>query len=214
MWRFEPILPESKLFREEIRDFARTPLSFRVPPASNEVEQRPSVMQRPIDREQLDRMVVDHLPASLRFAQRLTGRSDEAEELVQESLYKVLNNWRYYRGEATFSTWMLGIVLNTYRDWCRRRPPPGELPANVVDNRPGVECFADASELAERVRQAIDQLPDRQREVALLCLVEHIPPVEAAEVLGLSTGNIHTTLHLIRKKLLPLASVEPSCRHD
>lgn len=161
-------------------------------------------MFRPADRDELDRLVVDQIPAALGFAQRLTGNPDEAEDIVQEALSKVLQNWRRYRGEAQFSTWMLGIVLNVARDHRRRRSAPEPLPFDLADGRAGSEEYVDASELALRVRQAIDQLPERQREVALLCLVEKLSPAEVALLLETTPANVHTTLHHVRKKLLPL----------
>ncbi len=161
-------------------------------------------MLRPADRDQLDRLVVDQIPAALAFARRLTGDADEAEDVVQEALTKVLQNWRRYRGEAQFSTWMLGIVLNVARDRRRRRPSPEALTVDIADGRPRSEEYVDASELAQRIRDAIDRLPERQREVALLCLVERLPPAEVALLLETTPANIHTTLHHVRKKLLPL----------
>jgi RNA polymerase sigma-70 factor (ECF subfamily) len=161
-------------------------------------------MLRPADRDQLDRLVVEQIPAALAFALRLTGDADEAEDFVQEALAKVLKNWRRYRGEAQFSTWMLGIVLNVARDRRRRRPSPEPLTFDLADGRPRSDEYYDARELAQRVRQAIDQLPERQRDVALLCLVERLPPAEVATLLETTAANVHTTLHHVRKKLLPL----------
>lgn len=171
-------------------------------------------MSPPIERAQIDRLVVDQLPSALRFAQRLTGRTDLAEEIVQEALVKVLRHWPDYRGEASFATWLLGIVLNTYRDSRRGQRDMHPLPSEVIDPCHSAECFRDASDLAERLRRAIDELPGRQREIALLCLVEQVPPCEAAMVLETTPANIHTTLHLIRKKLLPLVDIERPCRHE
>jgi RNA polymerase sigma-70 factor, ECF subfamily len=166
-------------------------------------------MQRPIDRAEIDRLVVENLPIAMRFAQRLTGCSELAEEIVQEALTKVLHSWPRYRREASFSTWMLGIVLNAHRDACRRRRhEPVPLAAELPDRRPASDLFLDATELAQRMRTAIDSLPDRQREIALLCLVEQVTPGEAAPLLGITVANIHTTLHNVRKKLLP--HVEPA----
>lgn len=156
----------------------------------------------PADRDQLDRLVVEQIPAALAFAQRLTGSSDEADDVVQEALTKVLQHWRRYRGEAQFSTWMLGIVLNVIRDRRRRRPPPKPLSTDVADGRPQAAEYVDASELAERVRAAIDSLPERQREVALLALVEGVPPSDVANLLDTTPANIYTTLHHVRKKLI------------
>ena len=171
-------------------------------------------MHSPADRDELDRLVVDNLPTAVRFARRLTGCPDEAEEVVQEALAKVLKQWPGYRGEASFSTWMFALVLNVVRDRHRRRPPPESLAGEVADGGPSSEALVDASELAQRVREAIDQLPGRQREVAVLCLVEHLSAAEAAGLLGTTVANVHTTLHMVRKKLLSLFDFAHTSRHE
>ena len=72
------------------------------------------------DRRDVDRLVVEHLPAALRFALRLTRDEHAAEDVVQEALCRVLRQWRTYRGEASFKTWFLQIVVNVDRDRRRR----------------------------------------------------------------------------------------------
>ena len=69
-------------------------------------------MAGPIDRRMVDQLVVAHLPAALRLAQRLVGDPDQAEEVVQDALCRVLSQWKSFRGESTFGTWMLQIVVN------------------------------------------------------------------------------------------------------
>src|SRR4051794_12954753 len=85
-------------------------------------------MSGPIDRHTVDQLVVKHLPAALRFAQRLTNDADAADEVVQEALCRVLARWKTFRGDASFSTWMMQIVLNVDRDRRRRHREPEELP--------------------------------------------------------------------------------------
>src|SRR3972149_10531428 len=89
-------------------------------------------MTQPIDRSTLDRLVVEHLPVALRFALRLTGNADTAEDVVQESLCRVLRSWRSYRGEAAFGTWMLQIVVNVDRDRRRSERNAHPMPAEGV----------------------------------------------------------------------------------
>ena len=166
-------------------------------------------MARSIDRSAVDRLVVEHLPAALRFALRLTGDADVAEDVVQEALCLVLQRWRSYRGEASFGTWLLQIVVNVDRD--RRRRQRGVLPmpaAEVVSNTaPPVEQAA-ADELHARVRAAIGRLPQRQREVALLSLGEGLPAREVARVLDITEANVYTCLHLARKRIAESIGVD------
>src|SRR3954471_8038969 len=93
-------------------------------------------MSGPIDRHTVDQLVVEHLPAALRFARRLTKDPDAAGEIVQEALCRVLKGWKTFRGEASFSTWLTQIVLNVDRDRRRRRDRYGPPPDDVVANTP------------------------------------------------------------------------------
>ena len=63
---------------------------------------------------------------------------------------------------------------------------------------------ADEAALTETknlIRQAIEQLPDRQREVALLSLGEEMAANEIAQVLQITEANVHSCLHLARKRI-------------
>jgi RNA polymerase sigma-70 factor (ECF subfamily) len=158
-------------------------------------------MGRPLDRQTVDRLVVEHLPVALRLATRLTDNRDTAEDLVQEALCKILERWRSFRGEATFRTWMLQIVVNLDRDRRRRRLtvdlPEGDIPSAVTEPN---EIVAVA-ELGEQIRAAIEALPERQREVTMLSLGEGLSAREVAAILDISEANVHTSLHLARKRI-------------
>ena len=163
-------------------------------------------VRREIDRVAIDQLVVEHLPAALRLARRLTGDANVAEELVQESLCRVLRQWRSYRGESQFKTWLLQIVVNADRDRRRRIQPrlhaTDDLPPEATAaGASGAHQQLVADELGEQIRQEIDRLPERQREVALLSFGEQLPPGEIAELLETTPANVHTCLHLARKRI-------------
>lgn len=159
-------------------------------------------MSRPIDRHTVDQLVVEHLPAALRLAIRLAGDADTAEDVVQEALCRVLGRWRSFRGEASFRTWMLQIVVNVDRDRRRRkRERPGVPLDQVVSPSAQPTEHATAAELGAMIRRAIDALPDRQREVALLSLGEGLAASDVAYILETTEANVHTCLHLARKRI-------------
>ena len=162
-----------------------------------------------MDRSTVDRLIIEHLPVALRFARRLTGDPDSAEDVVQEALCQVLRHWRSYRGDASFSTWLLRIVVNADRD--RRRRQRNALPITgreVMSRGDQPDVDAAANELHARIRAAIAALPDRQREVALLSLGEGLASKEVAEVLGTTAANVHTCLHLARKQIARVIGVD------
>src|SRR5687768_16455106 len=91
-------------------------------------------MSGPIDRHAVDRLVVAHLPAALRLARRLVGNPDTAEEIVQEALCRVLHGWKSFRGESSFGTWMMQIVVNAARDRGRRQLQSSELSSELCES--------------------------------------------------------------------------------
>ncbi len=116
-------------------------------------------------RAQFDRLMSASLPAALAFAVRLTGRLDTAEEVVQEAMLAASRSWKTYRGEAQFRTWLLRIVVNTYRNRLGRPAGPQSLEADLVDVRQRTPSdMAAAAELSETIARLVAELPLRQRE--------------------------------------------------
>lgn len=157
--------------------------------------------ERPLEEKAaLDRLVVEHLPAALRFAMRLTGNADEAEDLVQDALVRVARGWSSFRGEAAFRTWLFRIVVNAFRDRLRR-PRMEALDEDVDDRRDGPAEIAQQDELGELVARKVSSLPPRQREVLVLTTYEQLPAREVAAVLGISEANVYSSLHQARARL-------------
>jgi RNA polymerase sigma-70 factor, ECF subfamily len=154
------------------------------------------------DRSTLDRLVREQLPAALRFAVRLTGDLDTAEDIVQEALLRAARSWSTFRGEAQFRTWLFRIVINAFRDCAHARDRPVELPEDVRDDRSSDPAEAvEFRELGELVAGLIAQLPPRQREVLVLMTYEGLGVHEVGEILGINPGNVRTNLHLARERL-------------
>ncbi len=161
----------------------------------------------PIDRCTVDQLVVEHLPVAMRLAYRCTGNAHDAEDVVQEALCRVLRRWRSYRGESAFRTWMLQIVVNVDRDRRRKlqavktyqRDHTMNLALTVQAPTPHAQVAAN--EMRDLIRLAIERLPERQREVAILSFGEGLPAREVAQILETTEANVHTCVHLARKRI-------------
>ena len=148
-----------------------------------------------------DRLVVEHLPALLRFAVRLTGDRESAEDVVHDALVRAARGWEAFRGEAAFRTWFSRIVINAYRDRLRRRPLE-PIVEEASDGGAGEPLAAVlAGELNEIVARCVSALPPRQREVLVLSVYEDFTATQVAEVLKISEANVYSTLHLARQRL-------------
>ena len=177
------------------------------------------------DRDTFDRLMLEHLSAAQRFAVRLTGDLDAAEEVVQDALLRAARGWRTFRGDASFVTWLLRIVAHAAHEQRARdaRTSSASLDDDPVDVRPLDPAeLASAADLGERVAQLVSVLPPRQREVLVLTAYEGLSTAEAALVLETSEQNVRTNLHLARRRLKEqLANVldvnrgtdQPTSRH-
>jgi RNA polymerase sigma-70 factor (ECF subfamily) len=151
-------------------------------------------------------LVRENLPAALRFAIRLTGDADHAEELVQESLIRVADRWATFRGESTFQTWFFRIIINLFRDSLSRT---SLAVVSIEDNDSELfdlrgESPPDAclnAELGQQIAQEVSRLPPRQREVLILVAFEKLSTSEVAKLLEISEDNVHSTLSAARARL-------------
>ena len=163
-----------------------------------------SSRERRLTRADLEQAVSDALPRWLRMAQRLSGDPEVAEEAVQDALVRVARSWTSFRGEAALETWIARIVIHSVRDRMRARrsqPVRSDRVAGITSNSRGPVETALACEQQQRVREAIGDLPDRQREVLSLTIWETRSPAEVADLLEINVQNVYATLHAARQRL-------------
>jgi RNA polymerase sigma-70 factor, ECF subfamily len=146
--------------------------------------------------------IEEHVGSVYRYALRLTGRSDAAEELTQETMLRGWRNRRRLREPRAARVWLLRIATNLWNDELRRKkfqavalaeepPCPRPLPAAASDDR-------------ENVRLALtemDELPPRQRQVLFLATCEGLDHAEVAMILEISEAAVKANLSLARKEM-------------
>jgi len=150
-----------------------------------------------------------------RLARRMTNSDADAEDVMQNTLIKILRRADSYRGESDPMGWIYRITMNEAREVHRKRKrrPAVSLEALPVDfdhthhpvgitdigERPDRDAMS--AEIDDRIRAAIDELPDGYREAVVLHDLEGVPYAEAAELMGLTLGGFKTRLHRARLHL-------------
>ncbi len=147
----------------------------------------------------------------------LVGRADEAEDLTQEVFLRLYRARKGYRPKAKFSTWLFTIANNLALNHLRnkgRNPAAG--PGQSTDsgsqslrpgpqNVPAQDGTASAqmrkAELAELVREALEELGEDQKMAVLLNKFEEMSYAEIAEVMGRSDAAIKSLLARARMNL-------------
>ncbi len=135
---------------------------------------------------------------------RIVNHEGEAEDVLQEAFISAFRNLEYYRGDASFGSWLKRIVVNKAINVLKkRRPEP--LPEGVENDM--VELDDQAVEFpysVEQVRKAIASLPDGYRSVLSLYLLEGYDHSEIAEILGISESTSKSQFNRSKKKLISL----------
>ena len=145
-----------------------------------------------------------------------------AEDLAAETLVEAWKSIARFDASCRFSTWLYAILLHRYQKLARKlrsRPVPlSALPvgeANASEQllerlpdaqRSSPDTLAQA-EADARLREAVDLLPEKHRQVVLLRFFEDAALPEIAATLGLSVGTVKSRLHHALAKLRKMKSI-------
>lgn len=140
------------------------------------------------------------------LAFRLLGNRADAEEVVQDVFMRVWENAAQWEpGRARFDTWMYRVTVNLCYDRLRkRRELLTDSPPDRPDDAPDPAQALHAAQVARRVREALNQLPERQQTAIVLCHHQGLSNIQTAEILELSVEAVESLLARGRRKLRAL----------
>ena len=151
---------------------------------------------------QVRQLLEEHVTPVYRFALRLTKDPHVAEELTQDTMLRGWKQRRRLTDPSGIKPWLFSIAANLWRDELRRRKV--RTRAHKANPSPTQVPPAEGMELSEDARKAldaIDELPDRQRDVLYLTACEGLTPTQIGQVLDISASAAKSTLSLARAKL-------------
>lgn len=163
---------------------------------------------RPLRRLDPDRLA-GHLPRLYRAARAWTRSREEAEDLVQETVARVLARPRFLRGEDELG-YLLRALRNTLVSQRRadsRRPATAELVEEVAVDTRASDDPAEAAEIRQ-IYAAINQLPDEFRDALVAVDIAGLSYQEAARNLGVPEGTLTSRLFRARDRVARLLGGE------
>jgi RNA polymerase sigma-70 factor, ECF subfamily len=138
-------------------------------------------------------MLVDrHAPGCIRFATRMLGSREDAEDVTQETLVRAHRALARFDEEMSFRTWIMSILINRCRTALlhrRRRSARVILDEGAVD-RAQVDGSATQAELRDAIERALARLDPSQREAFLLKHVESLSYEEMATMTGVGISAL------------------------
>ena len=154
------------------------------------------------DARAVQTLVNTHMPRVYALARRTLSQDQEAEDVTQEAFlraWKALPDWE---PRAKFSTWLHRVTLNLCRDRLRKkRETVMEEPPEMVDTALRPDQQLTRTQTNSVLQDAINQLPERQREAITLCSLQELSNIEAAEIMDISVEAIESLLSRARRGL-------------
>ena len=141
------------------------------------------------------------------LALRLTGNEHDADDVVQDTYVRAFRSLRKFRGDARFSTWLHRITTNSASTLMGRRQRYRhddidsviDLADHRQSNDPEFQFQNDA--VGVRIRRALDNLPERLRNVVLLRDLHGMSHREIAQTLDITEAAAKVRLHRARARL-------------
>jgi RNA polymerase sigma-70 factor, ECF subfamily len=153
-------------------------------------------------------LVQRHSRPLLRYLQRLIGNDELAEELHQQTWLSVLDHLDRFDPTASgggFKAWVYRIATNKANDYWRfrgrERTAKDGLRLVSEQEAPDASVALQGAEQADKLRKAIERLPESQRQVVLLRYYSGLKFVEIAQTLGCP---LNTALGRMHKAMLKL----------
>ena len=158
-----------------------------------------------------DQQISPHLKPAYNLARWLTGKHEDAEDVVQEAFLRAFSAFENLRSEDG-KAWLLAIVRNTSLTWMKRNRAASamigleQLLADPSEPSPDPEEVLLISGDREEVRRALEQLPAEFREAIVLRELEGLSYKEIAGTVGVPLGTVMSRLSRGREWLRRILS--------
>ena len=174
------------------------------PAGDDPIERRAIEAVKNGDAGSYEYLVSKYIKRVVSIAWGIVRNAADAEDLAQEAFVRAFQTIDRFKSGEPFGPWIFRIVTNLaldvmkHRTRFRHEEVSEDEPA---ERRDRADLPAMTGELARRIDDAIESLPEMQRIVARLYLVEEFEHAEIAAMTGLSAGTVRSHLSLARGKL-------------
>ncbi len=135
-------------------------------------------------------------PALQRFVRFQIGNRQDAEDVLQETRLAAFRAFGALRDRQNFRAWIVEIARRKCADYYRGRKPEiplDELPENTLTQSLHGLTYSSP------VRETLDELSDRDREILRLFYFEDLPQERIAAMLGIPVGTVKSRLHTAKQ---------------
>ncbi len=153
----------------------------------------------------MDLLLQRHRVPVIQFLYRMVRNRAIAEELAQNVFLRVYRSRTTYEPTAKFTSWLFRIATHVALNWLRDRRhesnqlslsagPERDSERQIADRRPTVDQLMLAEVRLDEIRQAIAELPDRQRAAVIMHKYEELEYTQIATALSCSPQTVKSLL--------------------
>lgn len=146
-----------------------------------------------------------------RMAFAWTSDTDIADEIVQETMIKAMNNVDKVKNIDALDSWLFRVLSNCFIDFCRKQKEVVNIDDIKLIDTKTPESIHSKNEMLASIRAAISYLPFKYRQVITLVDIENFSYAEVAEIIDVPMGTIMSRLNRARqslKKSLEVSQIE------
>lgn len=156
------------------------------------------------DEQSFERLIESNKTKAYNLALSYMKNEYDAQDVLQDSYIKIFRNLKNFKGQSSFDTWVYRIVVNTCKDYLRKRRDnliDLEMAKEIEDREPGPEEVLDTKLTADLILKAMDSLTLDHREIIILRDIRSLSYEEIGFILDCSVGTVKSRLSRAREKL-------------
>ncbi len=173
-----------------------------------------NISEMEIERQQeFQTEAVPHKDALYNYALKIVRNSDDAQDLVQDTYYKAYKNYHQFQGGTNSKAWMFMILKNTFiNNYRKLKREPSKVDYDEIEdiyenikseqsenNNLDLDFYNNLFD--DDLSSALAKLPEKMKEVFLLCDLEGYSYEEISEIVDIPIGTVRSRLHRARKLL-------------
>ena len=178
------------------------------PPTDQDIRQ---CLERREFREAFERLVPLYSEKVFHLALSMLRNPTQAEDMTQETLFRVWKGLPGYNGSASLSTWIYTIARNTCLTELKKRAARPTVSLDEPDLEgardaiPALQSTDRETGVEMDVHQMLEQLPEKYRQVISLYYLEQKSYEEVSRLLNLPLGTVKTFLYRAKKELIKIS---------
>ena len=158
------------------------------------------------DKQALERLLYDNYKIVYGYLLKLTMNEELAKDITQDVMVKAITHIKTFYGNSKFSTWLISIASNIYKDSLRRNKKISDIQIENIDMEApeNVEKNVLMKDDIARIKRVLMDIPEEKRKAFILKHYYSYSYEEISKILKCPVGTVRSRLHYCIKKLKEL----------